>query len=45
VVGLDEDFKYYFDYLAKNHEKVKGKFDRKAHVRTLQKGDIVLKWD
>jgi hypothetical protein len=45
LVELDENRRKAFDHLVQIQDKVKGTFDKKAHPRILQKGDLVLMWD
>ena len=42
---LEENRRKAFEHLAENQEKVKGKFNKRARSRMLQKGDMVLMWD
>lgn len=44
-VELDENIRKAFNHLVQIQDKVKGTFDKKAHPRILQKGDLVLMWD
>jgi hypothetical protein len=44
-VELEENRRKAFEHLAENQEKVKGKFNKRARSRMLQKGDMVLMWD
>lgn len=39
---LDENRRKAFDHLVQSQDKVKGIFNKKAHPRILQKGDLVL---